>query len=376
MNAVEGGKATQGNPVSTQGASVRLDHLTKRFGEVVAVDDLCLEIKKGEFITLLGPSGSGKTTTLLMIAGFELPTSGEIFIDDEPVGFKPPYKRDVGMVFQNYALFPHMTVYDNIAFPLQMRKMAPKEIAERIRTVLELVKLSGMGKRYPRQLSGGQQQRVALGRALVFNPPVLLMDEPLGALDRKLREHMQIEIKHIQRQVNTTVIYVTHDQEEALVMSDRIAVMNDGRVQQVGTPDELYERPLNRFVADFIGETNLLQGEVIGISSNACTVLTEGGLTIQTVRSDEVSPGQRVSVALRPEKILFVGKDIAGPNRWEGIIEEVIYIGEITKYRIGTVGGEILTVRLQNRLETPRLRKGDRVILGWGLEDAKIVRGD
>jgi ABC-type Fe3+/spermidine/putrescine transport system ATPase subunit len=232
---------------------VILENLTKIFGNVVAVEEIFLEVKRGEFITLLGPSGSGKTTILMMIAGFQIPTSGKIFIEEEMVIYQPPYKRNIGMVFQSYALFPHMTVFDNIAFPLRMRKVKEKEISKSVMRVLDLVELSEYGTRYPKQLSGGQQQRVALARAYVYNPPVLLMDEPLGALDKKLREQMQLEIKHFHESLGVTVIYVTHDQGEALTMSDRVAVMNKGRIEQVGSPTDLYERPSNKFVADFVG---------------------------------------------------------------------------------------------------------------------------
>ena len=243
---------------------VILEDLTKIFGNVVAVDEISLEVRRGEFITLLGPSGSGKTTILMMIAGFQIPTSGKIFIEDEMVIYQPPFKRNIGMVFQSYALFPHMTVFDNIAFPLRMRKFKEKEISKSVARVLNLVELSDYGARYPKQLSGGQQQRVALARAYVYNPPVLLMDEPLGALDKKLREQMQLEIKHFHESLGITVIYVTHDQGEALTMSDRIAVMNKGRIEQMGSPTDLYERPSNKFVADFIGETNLISAKAVG----------------------------------------------------------------------------------------------------------------
>ena len=286
----------------TSGASVRLEGLTKRFGEVVAVDSVDLEIRAGEFLTLLGPSGSGKTTSLLLVAGFQLPTSGEVWVDDQPIIYKPPHKRNLGMVFQNYALFPHMTVFDNIAFPLRMRRMSRQEIARRVAHSLEIVRLAGYEGRYPGQLSGGQQQRIALARAAVFDPQVLLMDEPLGALDKKLREELQIEIKHIQEALGVTVIYVTHDQEEALTMSDRIAVLNQGRIQQVGAPDQLYEAPENRFVADFIGESNMFRGTVMGTKDDALLVETEDGLRLLTSWLEDVRPGQQVSCVVRPER--------------------------------------------------------------------------
>src|SRR5262252_3250474 len=246
----------------SKGAEVRLEGLVKTFGATRAVDGVTLTAQAGEFLTLLGPSGSGKTTTLSCVAGFAVPTEGEVFIGGTPVTFEPPFKRNVGMVFQNYALFPHMTVAENLAFPLRMRKRPAVEIRERVAGALALVQLEGLGGRAPRQLSGGQQQRVALARALVFEPPVLLMDEPLGALDRKLRIEMQLELKHLHARLGVTVIYVTHDQEEALTLSDHIAVMNRGRIEQVGTPLDLYENPRTRFVAEFIGESNVVEGTV------------------------------------------------------------------------------------------------------------------
>src|SRR4051794_16533896 len=242
----------------TAGLPLRLDRLNKRFGDFVAVDEISLEIAGGEFLTLLGPSGSGKTTTLMMIAGFTEPSSGHIRLGDRPIDALPSYRRGFGMVFQNYALFPHMTAAENIGFPLKMRGVSSNDRARRVAGALEMVRLPDFGARYPNQLSGGQQQRVALARALVYNPPVLLMDEPLGALDKKLREEMQLEIKRIQKELGITAIYVTHDQEEALVMSDRIAVMNHGEIEQVDGPSRIYEHPATRFVADFIGESNII----------------------------------------------------------------------------------------------------------------------
>src|SRR5215216_3040300 len=251
------------------GARVIFDQIEKRYGSVIAVDGVSLDIAPGEFLTLLGPSGSGKTTTLMMLAGFEIPTAGEIFVDEDPIASVPPYRRNIGMVFQNYALFPHMTVGENIAFPLQMRKMSRAEITRQTTAVLALVGLPRYEGRYTRQLSGGQQQRVAVARALVFNPRVLLMDEPLGALDKQLRESLQLELKRLHERLGVTIIYVTHDQGEALVMSDRIAVLHRGRIEQIGLPTELYERPATRFVAAFLGESNFLAGRVVGWMGNA-----------------------------------------------------------------------------------------------------------
>src|SRR5579872_6072024 len=238
--------------------SLRIAGVSREFGSVRAVEGVSLDVRPGEFLTLLGPSGSGKTTLLMMVAGLITPTTGEIWIGEENATYKPPYERDIGMVFQNYALFPHMTVADNIAFPLRMRRVAERDVAKRVADALELVRLPQMGERFPRQLSGGQQQRVALARALVFNPSVLLMDEPLGALDKKLREHVQIELKQLQTSLNITVLYVTHDQDEALTMSDRICLMHEGRIEQLGTPHELYHQPRTHFAAGFLGESNFL----------------------------------------------------------------------------------------------------------------------
>jgi putative spermidine/putrescine transport system ATP-binding protein len=356
------------------GAQVELMNLTKHSGRVVAVDDIKLQIRRGEFITLLGPSGSGKTTTLMMIAGFVLPTSGDIRLNDASIVLKPPYKRDIGMVFQNYALFPHMTVADNIAFPLQMRRVARGRIAKLVAEVLELVHLPGYEQRYPRQLSGGQQQRIALARALVFEPSLLLMDEPLGALDKKLREAMQLEIKHIQEQLHITVVYVTHDQEEALVMSDRIAVMNQGRIEQLAAPDALYEHPTNRFVADFIGESNFLTGTVTEISDGLCQVQSESRPTLYIPWREGVAQGQTVDLALRPERVIFTSDDNL-PNRFPGTIEAVIYVGDSIKYavRIGSSGEDVLTIKRPTRTGTMRYEVGDAVQVGWEMGSCCVI---
>ena len=256
---------------------LQLDSVSKAFGNVVAVDSISFALAEGEFLSLLGPSGSGKTTTLQMIAGLTHPTFGQILLSGKPIGPLPPYKRDIGMVFQNYALFPHMTVAGNIAFPLEMRDMSRAEISRRVENVLKLVDLPGFADRYPRQLSGGQQQRVALARAIVFEPTLLLMDEPLGALDKKLREQMQLEIKHLHKRLGVSIIYVTHDQDEALVMSDRIGVFNRGRLEQIGSAEQLYEQPMTRFVAEFIGESNMIRGAVREAANGRCALDTGDG---------------------------------------------------------------------------------------------------
>ncbi|ACM05577.1 ABC transporter ATP-binding protein [Thermomicrobium roseum DSM 5159] len=359
-------------PEAGLGARLQLIELTKVYGDVVAADRVTLDIAPGEFITLLGPSGSGKTTTLMMVAGFVIPTSGQILVNGEDIAFRPPHKRNIGMVFQNYALFPHMTVAENIAFPLKMRKWPRDRIEQAVREALQLVRLPGFEQRYPRQLSGGQQQRVALARALVFRPPVLLMDEPLGALDKKLREEMQLEIKHIQESLNITTIYVTHDQEEALTMSDRIAVMRDGRIEQIGTPRELYEQPASEFVASFIGESNFLMGRLERRDGHAYLV-TEDGWRVAIPDAEDLPAGEQVTVALRPERIVLGER--RGENHAEATIEEIIYVGEATKFRVRLLGDRLLTVKQPSRLETMRWQRGERVLLSWRAEDAVLLRG-
>src|SRR5271154_1265094 len=282
------------------GATVSLWSVEKDYGTVGAVRGVSLEIGSGEFLTLLGPSGSGKTTTLMMIAGFEDPTAGDIAIDGKSMVGLPPYRRNIGMVFQNYALFPHLTVAENIGFPLKQRGVAKAERARLVGEALELVHLPGYGERYPRQLSGGQQQRVAFARAIVFKPRLLLMDEPLGALDKQLRENLQLEMRRLHADLGITFIHVTHDQEEALTMSDRIAVMNEGLIAQVGSPEEIYDRPCDRFVASFIGESNFLPGVVRG-GEGGMVVAECGGATMRAATPKRLSPGQTVTLATRPE---------------------------------------------------------------------------
>lgn len=367
MTAVELPKA-----LGRRGAPVRLEGLSKAFADSVAVADVSLDVGAGEFLTLLGPSGSGKTTTLLMIAGFLVPTRGEIFIGGVPVTRKPPHQRDIGVVFQSYALFPHLTVFENVAFPLKMRKLPAAHIAERVAYALDLIRLEGLGRRYPHQLSGGQQQRVALARALVFEPPLLLMDEPLGALDRKLREAMQLEIKRLQRTLALTVIYVTHDQEEALTMSDRVAVMNRGRIEQLASPEELYERPRTPFVADFLGESNSLSGMIVRADASMLVIGTSGGLQI-IAREDAGSvAGRAVSISIRPEQILLLGADERSDNVVDGVIEEVVYLGEAVRYLVRAAQGEVLCVKKQNRRGSANPKAGQPVRLGWSA-DAVIV---
>ncbi len=346
--------------------SVQLTGLVKEYPGVVAVDHLTLEIREGEFMTFLGASGSGKTTTLSMIAGLTLPTAGEILLNGQDVTFIPPHKRNIGMVFQNYALFPHMTVYDNIAFPLKMHKVSKEEIDKRVTQALQMVQLPQHGDRYPSQLSGGQQQRIALARALSFEPGLILMDEPLGALDKKLRQHMQIEIKHIQEELGFTTIYVTHDQEEALTMSDRIAVLRDGRLEQVGKPEELYEEPKTLYVADFIGESNIFEAEVLEMTVDRFLLQLPGGRPFHALRCSETVEGPRVYVAIRPEKFRVVSTSEAVSeeyNTFNGVVKEVIYFGESSKYSVEIGQGIVITVKQPNFYPAAKVREGDQLTL-------------
>jgi spermidine/putrescine ABC transporter ATP-binding subunit len=335
-----------------------------------------LTARPGEFLTLLGPSGSGKTTTLACVAGFAVPTEGEVLIEGARVTFDPPFKRNVGMVFQNYALFPHMTVADNLAFPLRMRKLPAATIRDRVARGLALVQLEGLGARHPRQLSGGQQQRVALARALVFEPPVLLMDEPLGALDKQLRLEMQLELKHLQARLGVTVIYVTHDQEEALTLSDRIAVMNRGRIEQIGEPTELYETPVTGFVAQFIGESNRLEGTIGAGDGGGPVLITGSGLRLPA-RSGGPPVGEPAVLFLRPERIAIVpdGGAGAGPTV-AGDVVEAVYVGEATRYVIRAAGGETFTVKRLNLDTADRFKVGARVTLRWDPDAAFTQRRD
>ncbi len=359
----------------TEVANLQLKDLSKAYGGTTVVNNVSLMIDKGEFITLLGPSGSGKTTTLMMIAGFVPPTSGDILIDDESILTKRVHKRNIGVVFQHYSLFPHMTLFDNIAFPLKMRKIDSKEIEARVQGALELVKLSGFEQRLPKQLSGGQQQRVALARALVFNPPILLMDEPLGALDKNLREAMQLEIKDIQKKLQITTIYVTHDQSEALTMSDRIVVMNNGSIEQIGSPEDLYERPVNRFVASFIGESNFLFGRLESLDQTSIEVVSEEGIRFKISNEYRLPMGERVCVAVRPERVGFsvTNERPEGWNCVDGTIEEEIYLGEIHRYRVKVSATQVLSVKVSNRVESERCNRGDRVTVSWKWSDGRVV---
>ncbi len=319
--------------MASRSADLKVEGLVKRFGEVVALDGVSVDIASGELLTILGPSGSGKTTLLKVVAGFETPDAGTVRIDGKDITAVPPARRDIGMVFQNYALFPHLTVERNVAFPLEMRNVGRSEIESRVAEALGLVELKGYGKRLPRQLSGGQQQRVALARAIVFNPRLLLLDEPFGALDRKLRETMQLEVRRLQRRLGLTTIFITHDQEEALVLSDRIAVMNKGSIQQIASTTEIYERPANDFVADFVGESNIFHGTVTEVGS----VTLESGRRLLTTHGAPV--GTRVGVLMRPERF---GQ---GVNSFNGEVREAVYLGSSLKLRLACDDGLELIVR-------------------------------
>jgi spermidine/putrescine transport system ATP-binding protein len=355
--------------------AVELRGVSKHFGSVVAVDDVSLSIRDGEFFSLLGPSGCGKTTTLRLIAGFELPTWGEVCIGGQLQGETPPYRRPANTVFQNYALFPHMSVFGNVAFGLEMQKVRREEIRQRVLEALGMVQLPGMENRKPGQLSGGQQQRVALARALVNRPKVLLLDEPLGALDLKLRKAMQLELKALQHRVGITFIYVTHDQEEALTMSDRIAVMNHGRVLQVDTPEEIYERPADRFVADFIGETNFLEGEVKGRRAGEAAVVVDSVLTLHVPVERGVGMGDEVTVAIRPEKI-SIHAEPPDPRAVPGVVQEMVYTGTDTRYLVQLAERTIVTVRQQNVGigATVCFPVGAQVYLHWQPESGRLLK--
>lgn len=357
------------------GNAVELSGVTKIFGEVTALDNISLEIGDGEFFSLLGPSGCGKTTSLRLIAGFEMPTVGEVLIGGRAMGHIPPYQRPVNTVFQNYALFPHMTVHENLAFGLEMQHVPRQDIRQQVGEALEMVRLPGMEKRRPKQLSGGQQQRVALARALVNRPKVLLLDEPLGALDLKLRKAMQLELKMLQDKVGITFIYVTHDQEEALTMSDRIAVMDHGLVLQVGTPHAIYERPATRFVADFIGETNLIPGEIVAINREVAEVELAGGIRLKAPMAPGATVGRSVTLAVRPERIsLAAAPGPEGMNLIEASVFDVVYNGATTSILLRLDSGIALTVRQPNiafAVETSNLRE-QRVHLAWPVEASSL----
>ncbi|NEV02203.1 ABC transporter ATP-binding protein [Bradyrhizobium uaiense] len=357
-----------------KGGRVQLSGLSKEYGGFRAVDHVTIDIAAGEFVTVLGPSGSGKTTVLMMIAGLVEPSAGAITIGGRDVTHLRPQHRNLGVVFQSYALFPHLTAAENIAFPLRMRRRGEAEIRQKVEDVLDLVRLPNVAQRLPGQLSGGQQQRVALARALVFDPPVLLLDEPLSALDKKLRENMQFEIRELHRNLGVTVINVTHDQTEALVMSDRVIIMQDGRVVQSGSPSELYERPKSNFVADFLGTSNFLKGELElqeAQRPDGWSLVTAGGLRCRVPESARGSKG-RACLMLRPERIML-NSAAEMEERFEGRVAEIAYTGNIIRYRVALNDQEIVEVTLQNKPgHVPQASIGSQVTIGWNLEDVHI----
>jgi putative spermidine/putrescine transport system ATP-binding protein len=353
----------------TAGA-LELRALCKSYGDFAAVRDVSLTLAPGVFLTLLGPSGSGKTTTLSMIAGLTQPSSGSILLDGRPLDPLPPYRRDIGVVFQNYALFPHLTVARNVAFPLEMRRRPTAEIARQVRAALDTVGLGELGARYPSQLSGGQQQRVALARAMVFKPRILLMDEPLGALDRKLREQMQIEIMRLHRELGVSVVYVTHDQDEALMMSDRIAVFNHGRVEQLGAPQQLYERPATAFVAAFLGESNQFRAQVMEAGTRHC-LLHGGGVRLRTQANPVLAHESHAVVVVRPERMRIMSGAVGDEpeNMVSGVLTDLIYLGRSRKYIVRLASGQEVSVVEQAGGAAPAT-PGSAVRVRWQAEDA------
>ena len=352
---------------------VKFEQVDKSYdGKELVVKGLDLDISEGEFLTLLGPSGSGKTTTLMMLAGFETPTNGEIYFDGRPINNIPPHKRGIGMVFQNYALFPHLSVFENLAFPLKVRKIDKAEIEERINRTLNMVSLTGFENRMPAQLSGGQQQRVAVARALVFDPKLVLMDEPLGALDKNLRESMQYELKHIHESLGVTVVYVTHDQGEALTMSNRIAVFNDGKVQQLSGPNELYETPVNSFVASFIGENNTFTGTVTEIASGSAKIQTDSGDTIFANPIAVNTSGDKSRISLRPERV-SIDPNEQLENQFTSVIREIIYHGDHTRVRVNLLGNDEFILKVPNASSDLDFNIGDKLDLGWSSHDCRAL---
>lgn len=360
---------------SSKNAFVKFDRVQKSYdGETLVVKDLNLELPKGEFLTMLGPSGSGKTTCLMMLAGFETATHGDILLDGVSINNIPPHQRGIGMVFQNYALFPHMTVAENLAFPLEVRKIAKAERETKIMRALDMVEMGSFASRRPSQLSGGQQQRIALARALVFEPELVLMDEPLGALDKQLREKMQFEITNLAHTLGITVVYVTHDQTEALTMSDRVAVFNDGRIQQLAKPDSLYEEPENSFVAQFIGENNTLDGEVKNLSKNIAVVQLDDGSLIDCKPVNVKKVGDRTKVSIRPERVEYNKKRInKQAHTLTAEVLEFIYMGDIFRTRLRVAGNDDFIIKTRNAPDQHRLAAGQRIEIGWLPQDCRAL---
>ncbi|MER9651753.1 ABC transporter ATP-binding protein [Mesorhizobium sp. M0199] len=360
----------------SRGEPLRLERLCKQYGSVQAVHEMSVQIEAGEFVSFLGPSGSGKTTTLMMVAGFETPTAGQIFVGGRPITRLPVHKRNIGVVFQNYALFPHLSVFENVAFALKMRGVSGTELRAGVTEALTLVQLSEYEGRMPHELSGGQQQRVALARALVFRPGVVLMDEPLGALDKQLREYMQLELKRLQKSLETTTVFVTHDQSEALTMSDRIVVMNEGKIEQIGTPEEIYETPQTRFVASFIGESNFLDARFVGKTDHGL-LLDVAGLQVRaTWQGSECQTGP-ATLMIRPEKVVPLAEGLRADNEFEGVVEEAVYRGSIVKCQVRLCAAlpVILTIAVAYRASSPRFKVGEKVRIGWDARDGRLLSG-
>ena len=352
---------------------VEFEDIAKSYdGRVMAVQGLNLSVRRGEFLSLLGPSGSGKTTCLMMLAGFETPTAGAIRIDGRSVHALPPRKRGIGMVFQDYALFPHMTVADNLAFPLDVRGIERDRRRELVERALQLVRLEGFQKRRPGQLSGGQQQRVAIARALVFEPELVLMDEPLGALDRYLREEMQYEIRRIHRTLGVTIVYVTHDQQEAMVMSDRIAVLRDGMVEQVAAPEALYEEPERSFVARFIGENNRLHGRVATVRDDVCEVLV-GDHVVKGYRVADCRPGDPVTLSIRPERVTLHPDPDLFSNQFDAVIEHITFVGDHLRIHMETCGRADFVAKISNVVGQGAVLEGDEIRVGWTAADCRVL---
>ncbi|UWQ32918.1 ABC transporter ATP-binding protein [Leisingera sp. M527] len=356
-------------------AFVEFERVQKSYdGENLVVKDLNLTMPKGEFLTMLGPSGSGKTTCLMMLAGFETATHGDIRLGGTSINNIPPHKRGIGMVFQNYALFPHMTIAENLSFPLEVRKIGKSEREAKVKRALDMVEMGAFGGRRPSQLSGGQQQRVALSRALVFEPELVLMDEPLGALDKQLREKMQFEITHLAHSLGITVVYVTHDQTEALTMSDRVAVFDDGRIQQIAPPDQLYESPDNSFVAQFIGENNTLEGTVKEINNGIALVQLDDGELIDCKPVNVSRPGERTRVSIRPERVEYNKERLQeGVHTLKAEVLEFIYMGDIFRTRLRVAGNDEFIIKTRNAPDQVRLQPGQQIEIGWLPEDCRAL---
>ncbi|MEC7761389.1 MAG: ABC transporter ATP-binding protein [Pseudomonadota bacterium] len=354
---------------------VVFDRVQKSYdGETLVVKDLNLSIGRGEFLTMLGPSGSGKTTCLMMLAGFETATHGDILLGGQPINNIPPHKRGIGMVFQNYALFPHMSVGENLSFPLEVRKIGKSERETKVKRALDMVQMGSFINRRPAQLSGGQQQRIALARALVFEPELVLMDEPLGALDKQLREHMQFEITRLAHELGITTVYVTHDQTEALTMSDRVAVFDDGRIQQLDPPDILYEEPKNSFVAQFIGENNTLEGVVKEIKGDACVIELDGGEVIDAKPVNVSEVGQRTKVSIRPERVEYNKERLReGAHTLKAEVLEFIYMGDIFRTRLRVAGNEDFIIKTRNAPDQVKLKPGEQIEIGWLPDDCRAL---